>query len=425
MVDILNEPLTLPCGAVIKNRIAKAGMTEGLADSLNRPTQLHQNLYWRWSTGGAGLVISGNVMVDRRYLEHAGNVAIEDHTLDNELNQWAKCGVVGGNHFWMQLGHAGRQTPRIIAARPVAPSAVPLRAFGRAAGWPKTLKEDEIYEIVARFAQGAVVAKSSGFTGVQIHAGHGYLISEFLSPLSNRRKDKWGGSIENRARFLLQIVRAARREVGSDFPVSVKLNAADFQKGGFSVTDCFTVAQLLETEGIDLLELSGGNYEAPTMLMGRDGTRNGAKTSIGQEAFFLQYAQKLRANLKTPLMVTGGFRSREIMVAALENNILDLIGLARPFCVQPDFPKAMLQGSLDNAPAIEHSLKLGPGPFGPRSFIRSVRQLNHAAVTAWCWMQMHRLSKNLELDWDLGLYDAMTEYLRLEKAAARDLVRKR
>jgi 2,4-dienoyl-CoA reductase-like NADH-dependent reductase (Old Yellow Enzyme family) len=218
-------------------------------------------------------------------------------------------------------------------------------------------------------------------------------------------------------------VRAVRREGGPDFPVSVKLNSADFQKGGFSSSDCYTVAQLLEEEKIDLLELSGGNYEAPAMMMGRDGTKNGSAATIGREAFFLQYAEDLRQTIKTPLMVTGGFRSRAAMLIALENNALDMIGLGRPFCVQPDFPKGMLHGSMDSAPSVEQSLKLGPGPFGPKSFIKQVRQLNHAAVTAWCWLQMHRLAKNLELDWELGLYDAMTEYLRLEKSLSRDLIR--
>jgi 2,4-dienoyl-CoA reductase-like NADH-dependent reductase (Old Yellow Enzyme family) len=425
MVDILNEPLTLPCGAVIKNRIAKAAMTEGLADSRNRPTQSHQNLYRRWSIGGAGLIITGNVMVDRRYLEHPGNVAIEDHSLEGELTLWAKSGTVGGNQLWMQLSHAGRQTPRMIAARPVAPSAVPLRALGRSSGWPKALKEEEIYEIVARFAQASVVAQLAGFTGVQIDAAHGYLVSEFLSPLVNRRKDQWGGPIENRARFLLQIVRAVRREVGDDFPISVKINSADFQKGGFSSADCHAVAQLLDHERIDLLELSGGNYEAPTMMMGRDGTKNGAMASIGREAFFLQYAEDLRQTVKTPLMVTGGFRSRATMLVALEDRALDMIGLGRPFCVQPDFPQGMLRGSMDSAPAIERRLEFGPGPLGPKSFIKVVRQLNYAAVTAWCWLQMHRLANNLELDWELGLYDAMTEYSRQEKSLSRELVRDR
>jgi 2,4-dienoyl-CoA reductase-like NADH-dependent reductase (Old Yellow Enzyme family) len=425
MGDLLNEPLNLPCGAVLRNRIAKAAMTEGLADAFNRPTHAHPNLYRRWSKSGAGLLITGNVMVDRRYLEHPGNVAIEDDSSLKELTVWANSGVIAGNHLWMQLSHAGRQTPKAIASRPVGPSAVGSHALGKSTGRPKALKIDEITDIIERFALAAAVAREAGFTGVQIHAAHGYLISEFLSPLANRRKDEYGGPIEHRARLLIEIVRAVREAVGDDFPIGVKLNSADFQKGGFSLDDCIAVSKYLNAENIDLLEISGGNYEAPAMLMGNDGAKSvGAhQMSLPREAFFLEYAKLIREQIKTPLMVTGGFRSRAVMLDALEQNQLDMIGLARPFCVQTDFPKGLLQSSLDQVPSMENRVRLGPGPLSGKSMFKIIRQLNHVAVMSWCWMQMHRLGKNLEPDWEIGALEAMRDYIRMEEDMTDELIR--
>ena len=265
----LSDPLKLPCGAVLKNRFAKAAMTEGLADAHNRATGRHVTLYRRWAEGGAGLLLTGNVMVDRRYLERAGNVAIDGPQSEDArraLNAWADAATEAGAAIWMQISHAGRQTPKMIAKQPVAPSAVGVDLPGGQFGAPRALGEPEIEDVIARFAHVASTAKAAGFTGVQVHAAHGYLISEFLNPLVNRRDDKWGGSLENRARLLLRSVDAVRAKVGSGFPVSVKLNSSDFQKGGFSFEECLEVIERLNGAGIDLLEISGGNYEQPRMM---------------------------------------------------------------------------------------------------------------------------------------------------------------
>jgi len=418
MVDLLNQPLELPCGRVLQNRIAKSGMSEGLADQYNNPTQKHANLYQRWSTSGASLVITGNVMVDRRYLEHPGNVVLENAAAVNQLTNWTRAGTRGGNELWLQLNHAGRQTPWAISKLPVAPSAVPLMAMGRQTGWPRPLKTKEIEDIVIRFAVAAKIGQEAGFTGVQIQAANGYLISQFLSPRVNKRKDEWGGSIENRARFLIEIVRAVRATVGADYPISVKINAADFQREGFTVLECHRVAELLVQERIDLLEISGGSYEAPVMVTGIDASAE------SHEAYFLQFAKQIRYGLNVPLMVSGGFRTRVIMNDALEDATLDMIGIGRPFCIEPGFPKALLPGALDRVPSPEKVISIGPGILGPSSFIKRIRELNHFATLAWCWMQMHRMGDNLDPDWTLSSWDCQKEYTEIEKELTRALVRK-
>jgi len=342
--DPLVAALQLPCGATLPNRLAKAAMTEGLADAAMRATGRHVRLYRRWSEGGAGLSITGNVMVDRRYLERPGNVAIDlsyppsvDGLARRRLREWAEAGTVAGNHLWMQISHPGRQTPRYLASRPVGASEVQLDLLGNYAK-PRALAESEILDIVRAFAQAAATARECGFTGVQVHAAHGYLISSFLSPVTNRRTDAWGGSLPNRARLLLETVAAVRRAVGDDFPVSVKLNSDDFRQGGFSHEDCLAVVDLLNGQSVDLLEISGGNYEQPRLLgvAGRAGDAVAVRPSTrGREAYFLPYASAIRKVVAMPLMVTGGFRSRQAMEAALEGGDTDVIGIARPFCTDP------------------------------------------------------------------------------------------
>ncbi|MBE8221072.1 MAG: NADH:flavin oxidoreductase/NADH oxidase family protein, partial [Alphaproteobacteria bacterium] len=332
----INDEIKLPCGAVIKNRLCKAAMTEGLADSANRATDKHATLYGRWADGGAGLLLTGNIQVDHRYLERPANVVIEG-TQDTEqmarLEKFAEAGTRNGTHLWAQISHAGRQTPASVAPEPVAPSDIGLDMPGAAFGKPRALGTDEILDIIERFGHAASVAKQAGFTGVEIHGAHGYLISEFLSPDVNIRDDAWGGSLANRARFLLEIVRRVRREVGADFPIGLKLNSADFQRGGFSHDEAIQVAEWLNEEGLDLLEISGGTYEQPKLVglenltaKPEDAVALQAST-IAREAYFLNYAKDIRAVAKMPMMVVGGFRSRKGMNAALGADACDMIGI--------------------------------------------------------------------------------------------------
>lgn len=411
----ISQPLQLPCGATLKNRIAKAALTEGLADAAtNNATERHCLLYRRWSEGGAGLLITGNVQVDRRFLERPGNVAIDGFARGNAmaaLRRYAEAGTSAGNHLWMQLNHPGRQTPGHVHPSPLAPSAAPLALPGF--GQPVAMTQADIDHLIARFAEAAAVAREAGFTGVQVHAAHGYLLSQFLNPRANHRSDRWGGALENRARALLEVVRAVRRAVGAAFPVSVKLNSSDFQQGGFSTEDCLQVVAWLAQEGIDLLEVSGGTYEQPRMVVAgrvpmKDSTRK-------REAYFLDYAAGIRAACDTPLMVTGGFRSCAAMNSALEAGEVDVIGLGRPLITKPDAPRQLLAGTMPVLPAHELSLRIDE-----RELAEEEREgAKMWSIQGWFAVQMLRMGDGLDPDPALTAVDAFRQYHANELEAAR------
>ena len=428
MTSSLTKPLSLPNGGALKNRIAKAAMTEGLGDDYNRATARHATLYRRWAEGGAGMLLTGNVMVDRRFLERPGNVAIDGPQSDEQLDalkRWSGAARQAGADIWMQISHSGRQTPKIVSKQPVAPSAVNLALPGGQFAPPRALRADEIEEVIRRFAHAASVAKRTGFTGVQIHAAHGYLISEFLNPLVNRRDDEWGGSLDNRARLLMRVIREVRAQVGSGFAVSVKLNSSDFQKGGFAPEDSLTVAQWLNDAGVDLLEISGGSYEQPAM-MDLEGVEaqyeeNNRASTIAREAYFLSYAEEIRKVAKMPLMVTGGFRTRAGMEAAIDSGACDLCGVARPLCVDPDVPKKLLSGAIDAATSWEKTLRIGPGIFGPNSSIDLFKMLNGFSVIAFFYENIFRLANGRKALEKMALLPAFIKLQLGEAKAAKAL----
>ncbi|EMP55287.1 FMN oxidoreductase [Marinobacter santoriniensis NKSG1] len=342
--EILSQPLTLPNGSVIPNRFAKSAMSETLGTIDNHPTRSLVRLYRAWAEGGAGLSITGNVMIDRKHIGEPQNVVVEDESDLGLLTAWAEAGKVGGGQIWVQLNHPGKQSPRMLNPDPVSPSAIPFRKELQGMfATPRELTPAEIEDIVERFARGAAVAKKAGFDGVQIHGAHGYLVSQFLSPHHNQRTDEWGGSAEKRRRFVLAVYRAIREACGPDFNVGIKLNSADFQRGGFTEEESLAVIDSLASEGIDLVEISGGNYENPAMAKGGDSGRVKESTRA-REAYFLAFAEQVRARVAVPLMVTGGFRTAEGMAQALESGATDLVGLARPLVVEPDLPLRILGG---------------------------------------------------------------------------------
>ncbi len=432
-MESLSEPLRLPCGAVLPNRLCKAAMTEGVADPLLRATPRHERLYRAWSEGGAGLLLSGNVQVDRRDLERPGNVSIDiseprtsDATARDRLAAWAKAGTVAGNHLWMQISHAGRQSPRYVTREPVAPSSVQLKLLGNYAT-PRALSEAQIEVLIHRFAQAAVIARDSGFTGVQVHGAHGYLISSFLAPVTNERTDAWGGSLENRARFLIETLRAVRRAVGRDFPVGLKLNSDDFRKGGFSHEECLQVVRWLNDEAVDLLEVSGGTYEQPRLL-GVQGDSESAvpmrASTRRREAYFLEYAAAIRQVAAMPMMVTGGFRTREGMQAALASGDCDVVGLGRPLCCEADFPRRLLAGEVDEVPRYEDRLRLSEsGLFSPTSPLTLFKVLNTFGAQSWFYCQLFRMADGKEPDLGRGILSTLREYLGDELATARRMHR--
>lgn len=343
----LFSPLKLPNGAIIPNRIAKAAMEENMADADHAPSDALVRLYRAWGEGGSGLVITGNVMVDGRAMTGPAGVVLEDdHHLDR-FRTWAEVTRTRGAQAWMQINHPGRQMPASMQQETVAPSAIALD-LGKQSGMfpvPRAMTTEDIADVVRRFANTSALAERASFTGVEIHAAHGYLLSQFLSPLANHRDDQWGGSLENRARLLLDIVRAVRAVVSPSFAVAVKLNSADFQRGGFSPEDARAVVAMLAPLSVDLVELSGGSYEAPAMM----GASRGERT-LAREAYFLEVAKNIAAVATMPLMVTGGIRRRAVAESVINSGVA-MAGVATAIAIRPDLPNRWKQDS-DDAPAL-------------------------------------------------------------------------
>ncbi len=349
---MLFQSFSFSNGKTAKNRFFKSAMEEQLAQQ-NQPTMSLVQLYDSWAKGGAGVLVTGNVMVAENGKGSINDVVLTDERSLPTLQQWAKAGTQNDTLLIMQINHAGKQSPKVLSPTPVAPSEVALQGMDGFINPPRALTEPEIDALIQQFATTAKIAEKAGFSGVQIHAAHGYLISQFLSPHHNRRQDKWGGSLENRMRFLVEIYHAIRAVVQPDFLVGLKLNSADFQKGGFDETDSLQVVQKMAELGIDFIEISGGNYENPEMLSVKDSTRK-------REAFFLDYAEKARAICPVPLIITGGFRSESAMNEALQSGHLDFIGIARPFALLPDLPNQIKQGSYRTLET--HRIKTGFAP---------------------------------------------------------------
>ncbi len=392
--SLLASPLRLR-SAALPNRIAKAALSERLATPTGDPGEALGNLYGRWAGGGAGMLLTGNVMVDRVHVAERGNVVVDGSTNGAALAAWSRTMRSGGASAWMQINHPGRQAPRMADAAPVAPSAVPMRIGWGAFARPRALREDEIAGIVEAFGVAAARAKEAGFDGVQIHGAHGYLVNQFLSPLTNLRDDAWGGDARRRRRFLEAVIRRVRAAVG-DFPVALKLNSADFQRGGFDEAESLDVVRMAVAEGIDLLEVSGGTYESPAMFAagGEDAPR--AASTRAREAYFLHYAEAVRAIVPVPLLVTGGFRTVAGMEEALRSGAVDVIGLGRPFCVDPAFPAALLDGR-----AVEV----------PRPVLATgVRDLDGMIEGGWYLAQLQRMGTGAPPDPDLTRARAVWTY---------------
>jgi len=341
-MSLIAEPITIR-NTTFKNRIIKGAMSEALANAAGQPNHLHYGLYEAWAKGGLGCAITGNVMVDIGAKNEPGVVAIETERDLEQLKHWAEIGKEYGMVQLVQLSHPGRQCPKGLNKETVASSAVPFSpVLATTFGTPRELREEEILDIIQRFAHAAKICEKAGFEGIQLHGAHGYLISQFLSPLTNKRQDQWGGSIENRMRFLLEIYKAVRAGTSENFIISVKLNSADFQRGGITEEDVIYVFKAIDAAGIDLIEISGGSYEAPAMAGVKEGKRKAS--TIAREAYFLDFSEKIRQEVKCHLMVTGGFRTVKGMNDALESGACDFIGIARPFAVETDLSNHLIAG---------------------------------------------------------------------------------
>lgn len=330
----LFTPLPLPNGTTIPNRIAKAAMEENMADADHAPSNGLIRMYKTWAQGGTGLILTGNVMVDSRGMTGPGGIVLEDDQHLERFKQWARVARSGGAQVWMQINHPGRQMMAELGQETWSPSSVALDmgSLSNRFSVPKEMTAADIEELQRRFVRTALLAEAAGFSGVQIHAAHGYLLSQFLSPITNKRQDQWGGSLENRARLLIAIVNAVRTAVSPQFTVAVKLNSADFQRGGFSPDEAKQVVEMLNTLKVDLVELSGGSYEAPAMQgQARDGR------TLAREAYFLEFAKDIMTVARMPIMVTGGIRRKVVAEQVIDSGVA-MAGIATALALAPNLP---------------------------------------------------------------------------------------
>ena len=303
-----------------------------------QPKKNIATLYKRWAEGGTGLIITGNIMVDPKGTAEPGNIVFDKNSNMEILKEWAKQGQQHGAKVMVQLNHPGKQAPKTVSKQTVAPSAVPLgNGLNKLFSTPRALTTSEVEELVQKFVTSAKVAKEAGFSGVQIHAAHGYLISQFLSPHDNRRTDKYGGSLENRMRFLKEIYLGMREELGKDFTIGIKINSTDFKEDGLTEEDSLKTIIELANLGLDFVEISGGTYERPAMM--------GATSKSTNQVFFAEYSKKLKQKIEIPVVVTGGIRSINAMNTLLNDNTTDFIGIARPLTIDPNIPNKIKQGT--------------------------------------------------------------------------------
>lgn len=407
MSSTVFSPFTLPCGSQLPNRLAKAAMEENMSDEGQVPGPSIQRLYQRWAEGGTGLLITGNVMVDGRAMTGPGGIVLEKNSELAPFKAWAKAAKKNDTKIWMQINHPGRQVYAAMGGDVLSPSSIPvdLGKHSHRFGKPKAMNHKEIRQLIQRFADTALKAEQAGFDGIQIHAAHGYLISQFLSPLTNQRKDEFGGSIENRMRLLLSVVQAIRASVSSSFAVAVKINSADFQRGGFDADDAKTVITALNTLNIDLVELSGGSYESPAMQGSAIQDKDTNGRTLQREAYFLEFAKDIAQVATMPIMTTGGVRRLAIAEDVLNNDI-DIVGMGTALAMNPSLPNEWKRNALTSAhnPVVKWKDKT----------------LSAVATMAVIKRQLQRMGKGLEPKVNVSpIFSLIRDQIRLKKLTKR------
>lgn len=373
----LGQTLALPCGALLKNRLVKSAMSDSLADGEGNPTDTQIRLYERWAEGGVALSIIGEVQIDHRFPEKPGNLVLDSGSNTELLRQLTTRASIEGSHIWPQLGHAGALSHSPIS-HPKGPSSLKIGDF-ECVGM--TLSEVE--QLPDSYANAALLAKDTGFTGVQIHAGHGFLLSQFLSPLFNRRRDQYGGSIAARCRIIVEVIDRVRKAVGPAFPIGIKINSSDLLEGGLTQEDALEAIRILDCTSLDLIEISGGTY-FPGAKASSDGP--------GRGPYFVEFAEQAKSKTRIPLVVTGGFKTRAEAQMSIAKGAVDLVGLARAMVLNPSLANDWLTGTED-MPEFPRFKKPPPG-----------------GITAWYTMLLTALGQDNESNFTLDLVSAIRIY---------------
>lgn len=337
------------------NRFIKGAMTERISswdpqnlEARGIPSKNLRNVYRRWGEGAIGNILTGNIMIEYDHLEAAGNPIIprgapyEGERFD-AFKEMAELGKKQGCLMVGQVSHPGRQVEQRIQKNPISASDVQLEGevMGMRFAKPRAATDEDIKNVKEGFAHAAEYLEKAGYDGIELHGAHGYLLAQFLSPTTNRRTDKYGGSLENRARLILEIAQEIRSRTKPNFVLGIKLNSVEFQDKGFQPEEAKQLCAMLEANKFDFVELSGGTYEKLAFGHQRESTKN-------REAFFLEFADLIAPVLKkTKVYVTGGFKTAGAMVKALDS--VDGVGLARPLCQEPRLCKDILDGKVQGA----------------------------------------------------------------------------
>ncbi|BAX78738.1 NADH:flavin oxidoreductase/NADH oxidase family protein [Labilibaculum antarcticum] len=375
--NILQRELQLPCGAILKNRLSKSPMSDSLGDGEGNPTEAQIRLYEKWADGGIALSIVGEVHGDSRFPEKPGNLILNENSNHEIFKSFTSRAVIEGAHLWAQLGHAGALSHLPISL-PKGPSALNLESL-KCEG----MSINDIQELPQMYARTALQAKTVGFSGVLIHAGHGFLLSQFLSPLFNHRTDRYGGSIESRCRIILEVIKEVRNAVGPSFPVGIRINSSDQLEGGLTEVDALEVVRFIDKTSIDLIDISGGTY-FPGAKASSEGSSAGP--------YFLDFAKRARSITTVPLMLTGGFKKSDQAVDAIASGVVDMVGLGRAMVLDPRLPKSWLSGN-DYEPNFPRFKKTIPG-----------------GMTAWYTMRLIALGEDRENEFELDLPTAIKKY---------------
>ena len=333
---------TMIKGMILQNRLVRSATWEGMCEADGRPSSRLTRWYRDLARGGVGLIISGYAFVRPEGKQLPGGMGIHTDAFSAEMKAITGAVHDEGGKICMQIVHAGGQTDSAgTGRRPLAPSGIEAEQFPEI---PQELSTVDIAEVVKAFGDAASRAKACGYDAVQLHGAHGYLVNQFLSPLTNRRTDEYGGDLEGRCRFLLEVYRSVRRRVGDDYPVMIKLNGADNLAGGLVIEDALYAAAALDAEGIDAIEVSGGTPAS--------GDESPAREKIlrpEQEAYNLSLAAAIRSAVRCPVMVVGGMRSFEVAAHAVAETGIDYVAMARPFIREPALARRWQQG--DRSPA--------------------------------------------------------------------------
>lgn len=376
--DVLGRPLELPCGVSLKNRLIKSAMSDSLGDGEGNPTEAQSRLYERWAEGGAALSLIGEVQTTPHYPEKPGNLILVPDADMQALQVLAKRGSSNGANIWPQLGHAGALS-HLPISEPKGPSALDVEGLKC-----EEMSLGEIHELPATYARAAKLAQDSGFGGVQIHAGHGFLFSQFLSPLFNHRTDAYGGPIKGRFRIIHAVIDEVRQAVGSSFPIGIRINSTDKLVGGLTEDDALEVIRLLEHTSVDLIDVSGGTY-FPGAASSSDGT-----SSSGP--YFTKFTKQAKEISSIPIVVTGGFATRDHARDAIESGCADGVSIARAMVLNPSLANAWLSEE-DGDP--EFPVFDAP----PRG-----------GITAWYSMRLTALGEDKESQFDMNPAAAIDAY---------------